>query len=245
MSFGAIIFDMDGLLVDSEPVWYEIEASIVEAGGYSYSDEVRDLTIGLRVEEFAEIICRHYPKVAASPAAAAASLVAGMTRMPREKIKARPGAEDILRYVAAKDIPRAIASSSPQSIIEHFLALFGWDALMPQRYSAESMARGKPAPDIYLHAAAQIGCPPAQCLALEDSRAGTQAALAAGMTCYTVPDLSHSSLADFEGINDRIYSSLHEVLAEFKAKGWFSVHPHRCGETPPGLICVCGDRNSE
>lgn len=222
MSFAAIIFDMDGLLVDSEPVWYEIEAGFIEAGGYSYTDEVRDLTVGLRVEEFAAIICRHYPKVAHSPAEAAARLVAGMMEMPQEKIKPRPGAEDIIRYAAEKDIPRAIASSSPQSIIEHFLALLGWDKLIPQRYSAESMARGKPAPDIYLYAAAQIGCPPAQCLALEDSPAGTQSALAAGMTCYTVPDLSHSSLADFEGINDRLYRSLHEVLDEFKTKGWFS-----------------------
>lgn len=222
MSFAAIIFDMDGLLVDSEPVWHEIETGIIEAGGYRYADEVRDLTVGLRVEEFAEIIHRYYPKAADSPTAVAARLVAGMTAMPREKIKPRPGADDIIRYAVAKDIPRAIASSSPQAIIEHFLRLLGWDELIPHRYSAEGMARGKPAPDIYLHAAAQIGCRPAQCLALEDSRAGTQSALAAGMTCYTVLDLSHSSRADFEGINDRIYSSLHEVLDEFKMKGLFS-----------------------
>lgn len=222
MSFAAIIFDMDGLLVDSEPVWHEIETSIVEAAGCIYTDEVRELTIGRRVEEFAAIICQHYPSIADSPAEVAARLVAGMTAMPREKIKARPGADDIIRYAAEKDIPRAIASSSPQVIIEHFLAMLGWDALIPHRYSAEGMARGKPAPDIYLYAAAQIGCRPAQCLALEDSRAGTLAALAAGMTCYTIPDLSHSSLADFADINDRIYGSLHEALAEFKAKGLFS-----------------------
>ena len=222
MGFAAIIFDMDGLLVDSEPLWHQIESSIVESAGYRYTDEVRDLTIGLRVDEFAEIIRRHYPKIAASSAEVAARLVDGMTRVPPEKIKARPGAGEIIRYAAERDIPRAIASSSPQSIIEHFLAMLGWDELIPRRYSAEGMAHGKPAPDIYLYAAAQLGCPPPQCLALEDSRAGTLAALAAGMTCYTVPDLSHSSLADFADINPNIYSSLHEVLDELKAKGLFT-----------------------
>ena len=60
---------MDGLLVDSEPVWYEVEKEMIESCGYRYSDEVREQTIGVRVDEFAEIIDRHYPKVGESPAA--------------------------------------------------------------------------------------------------------------------------------------------------------------------------------
>ena len=84
------------------------------------------------------------------------------------------------------------------------------------------MKRGKPAPDIYLHTAKQLGIDPEKCLALEDSRAGTQAALAAGMTCYTIPDESHSNPNDFDGINDNIYASLFDVLDEFKTKRLFS-----------------------
>ena len=69
MKFAAIIFDMDGLLVDSEPVWHEIEVELVEACGYRYLPEVRDLGIGMRVDEFAVILQQHYPKLGATPAA--------------------------------------------------------------------------------------------------------------------------------------------------------------------------------
>lgn len=222
MTFSAIIFDMDGLLVDSEPLWYDVEVEMIESEGYTYTDDVRDSTIGLRVDEFAKIIHRHYPNIGESPQAVAEEVTNGMLSLPREKIKAREGADEIIRYVAEQNIPCAIASSSVQVIIEHFVTLLGWDEFIPQRYSAQYMKYGKPAPDIYLHTAKQLGIDPEKCLALEDSRAGTQAALAAGMTCYTVPDLSHSKLADFAGINDNIFANLVDVLDEIKTKRLFS-----------------------
>lgn len=222
MSFDAIIFDMDGLLVDSEPLWHEAELDMIEGAGYRYSDDVREQTIGVRVDEFARIIHRHYPKVGASPAAIKDEITARILQLPRGKIQPRPGAEAIMRFAVERQIPRAIASSSGDSVIDHFLSILGWREWIPQRYSAQHMARGKPAPDIYLYAAEQLGYAPARCLALEDSRAGTQAALAAGMTCYTVPDLSHSTLADFAGLNQHVYESLYDILAEFEQKGLFA-----------------------
>lgn len=222
MDFKAIIFDMDGLLVDSEPVWHEVEVELIESLGYEYSQELRDSGIGMRVDEFAAILQQHYPRLGESPAAIEAAITGRMMSLPAGRIQARPGADELLKYVAELGIPRAIASSSSQRIIEHFVQLMDWDALIPRRYSAEFVARGKPAPDIYLHAAAQLGCAPESCLALEDSRFGTQAALAAGMTCYTVPDLSHSSIEDFAEINDRIYGSLNDILDEFRRKRVFA-----------------------
>ena len=221
MNYKAIIFDMDGLLVDSEPVWNEVEVELVESHGYVYPQAVRELGIGMRIDEFAAILLRHYPKLGSTPAEVEAAIIHGMLRQPADRMRAMPGADELLRYVADLGIPRAIASSSPPAIIEHFVAQRGWADLIPQRYSAVAVARGKPAPDIYLRAADQLGFAPEDCLALEDSRLGTIAALRAGMTCYSVPDLSHSELADFAEINDNIYASLHEVLDDLKRNGAF------------------------
>ena len=124
--------------------------------------------------------------------------------------------------MAEREIPRAIASSSSQVIIEHFVRVLGWGNLISQRYSAEFMPRGKPAPDIYLLAAEKLGVAPGDCLALEDSRAGTKSALAAGMTCFTVPDLSHSTLAAYADLNDKVFASLDEVMDLFKSEGFFA-----------------------
>lgn len=219
MTFSALIFDMDGLLVDSEPVWHEVEVDLIESFGYAYSDEVRSMGIGMRVDEFAAILQRHYPKLGDSPAEIESAITNRLLSLPPERIKARPGADEILRYAAARNIPRAIASSSSQIVIEHFVRLMSWAELIPNRYSAQFMARGKPAPDIYLHAAEQLGRAPQTCLALEDSRAGTLAAQAAGMTCFTVPDLSHSTLEGFADINDKVFADLFAVLDEIKSKG--------------------------
>ena len=222
MTFSALIFDMDGLLVDSEPVWHEVEIDLIESHGYSYAPEIRDAGIGMRVDEFAAILQDHYPKLGDSPAAIEAAITGRLLDLPPERIQARPGAHEIVHLAAELDMPRAIASSSSQAVIEHFVGLMGWVDMIPRRYSAQVVKRGKPAPDIYLHAAEQLGIPPERCLALEDSRAGTIAALAAGMTCFTVPDLSHSSLEDFADINDRLFSSLYQVIDEIQAKGYFA-----------------------
>lgn len=222
MTFSALIFDMDGLLVDSEPVWHEVEVGLIESFGYVYSDEVRNLGIGMRVDEFAAILQQHYPKLGDSAAAIESAITERLLSLPPERIMARPGADEIVRYAAKRDIPRAIASSSTQVVIEHFVRLMGWVDMIPKRYSAQFMARGKPAPDIYLHAAQQLGLAPQTCLALEDSRAGTLAAQAAGMTCFTVPDLSHSALEEFSDINDMVYADLFAVMTEIESKGLFA-----------------------
>ena len=222
MAFSAIIFDMDGLLVDSEPIWYDIETAMIEQHGYTFTDDVRESTIGLRVDEFSKIIHHHYPKVAPNPEGVAKQVIEAMISVPADKIHPRPGADDIIHYVAEQGIPCAIASSSSQRIIDHFVHMLGWQELIPRTFSAEFMPKGKPAPDIYLHTAQELGIRPEQCLALEDSRAGTQAALAANMTCYTVPDLSHSKLSDFDGVNDNLFGSLHDVLDTIKTKGFIA-----------------------
>lgn len=217
MNFDAIIFDMDGLLVDSETVWFIAEKALIEARGYVYSDEVRAQIIGLRVDTFLEKLHDIY-RMTEPVSALYDELNARMLALIPTLVKPQPGAAELVDYVRAHDIPRAIASSSPMSIINAIVESQGWEAVFERRFSADDDAAGKPAPDVYLRAARTLGYDPARCLALEDSPNGSRAAVAAGMTCYAVPDRSHSTPDKFAGITPHVFDSLHDVLATLRGQ---------------------------
>jgi beta-phosphoglucomutase-like phosphatase (HAD superfamily) len=105
------------------------------------------------------------------------------------------------------------------SIIEAVIDSQGWHTLIPQRCSAEGVARGKPAPDVYLLAAQTLKLAPGDCLALEDSVNGARAAVAAGMTCFAVPDPSHVAASAFAGVTPHIFDNLDSVLAHLANGG--------------------------
>ncbi|MEZ6188967.1 MAG: HAD family phosphatase [Planctomycetota bacterium] len=208
VEFEAIVFDMDGLLVDSEPVWKQAEHALVHDHGAKVDAPFHLTTVGLGMLEWAERVRAHYG-LTASPQALSAHLVANMLeRIPR-LVRPRPGAPELVAASAAG--PRAIASSSPTRLIELTLETLGWTPGFPTRCSAQEVARGKPAPDVYLLAAERLRVDPARCLALEDSPTGARAARAAGMTCWAVPDPTHSTPASFAGITPHVYPDLGAV----------------------------------
>ncbi|MBI5666437.1 MAG: HAD family phosphatase [Chloroflexi bacterium] len=210
----AIIFDMDGLLVDSEILWADAESRLLAARGKGYNEMTpRDEFVGLRIDEFLDRLCATFD-IDESRESLYDELVGDMLQLIPDKVVPMPGAREILDYVRLHNIPCAIASSSPQSIIEAVIETQGWGDFVQVRVSAESVGRGKPAPDVYLETARRLGVKPADCLALEDSPNGARAAVAAGMTCYAVPDLSHSPVTAFEGITPYVFDSLHTVLAQ-------------------------------
>lgn len=210
----AIIFDLDGLLVDSEVVWADAEARLLGARGKGYNDTTpRDEFVGLRIDEFLDRLCAAF-NIDESRENLYDELVGDMLQLVPDKVVQKPGARELLDYIRLHNIPCAIASSSPQSIIEAVVETQGWGDFVQVRLSAELVAKGKPAPDVYLEAAHRLGFQPADCLALEDSPNGARAAVAAGMTCYAVPDLSHSPVTAFEGITAYVFDSLHTVLAQ-------------------------------
>lgn len=212
--FKAIIFDLDGLLVDSEIIWAEAEVRLLGVRGKGYSETTpRDEFIGLRIDEFLDRLCAAF-NIDESRESLYDELVDDMLQLVPDKVVQKPGAKEILDYVRLHNIPCAIASSSPQSIIEAVVETQGWGDIVQVRLSAELVGRGKPAPDVYVEAARRLGIPPADCLALEDSPNGARSAVAAGMTCYAVPDLFHSPATVFEGITPYVFDSLHTVLAQ-------------------------------
>ncbi len=212
MTPAAIIFDMDGLLVDSERVWHIAEDEVFSSRGLDYTDELRASIIGMRMDEFMAKLRAHF-RMQEPLADLTAEVNANMLRLIPSMVRPQPGAAELLHFVQQRGFPVAIASSSPMSIIDAILSSQGWDDVFALRCSADNVPRGKPAPDVYLQAAQLLGVDPQHCLALEDSSNGARAAIAAGMTCYAVPDRSHSQPADLVEITPHIFADLHAVRA--------------------------------
>jgi beta-phosphoglucomutase-like phosphatase (HAD superfamily) len=212
--FKGIIFDMDGTLVDSEVVWDVAEREMFAERGLEYTMQEREQVIGLRMDEFFQKLIEIYG-LDESVEALTEELIERMLEKIPVMVEAKQGAQAIVEWAAEQSIPYCIASSSPMSIIEANMQAQGWSDLIPNLYTADSVRYGKPAPDIYLYAAEKVGVTPSDCLALEDSPNGAKSAVAAGMTCYVVPD-THSTAEQFADITPHVFNSLDDVLAKLK-----------------------------
>jgi HAD superfamily hydrolase (TIGR01509 family) len=212
--FKGIIFDMDGTLVDSEVVWDEAETELFAARGLDYNYDVRQKVIGLRLDEFFERLIVLYGMNETVPNLMADLIERMLVKIP-SLVKPKKGAQALLEWTAAQGIPYCIASSSPLKIIEATVKAQGWSELIPRLYTADVVSKGKPAPDVYLYAAEQLGLDPSECLALEDSPNGARSAVAANMTCYVVPDF-HSTPDKFAEITPHLFNDLDEVLASLQ-----------------------------
>ncbi|MCL4254924.1 MAG: HAD family phosphatase, partial [Anaerolineae bacterium] len=183
MKFDAIIFDMDGLLVDSEIVWYKAEDEMITDRGFVYSEEVRDSIVGMRVDQFLAKLKDVY-NLPETVAELVAELEGRMLKLIPEMVKPNPGAKEIIQYVIDNNIPHAIASNSSINIINVTLEAQGWSDIFKVRCTGDDEISGKPDPYVYLRAAERLGVDPKRCLTLEDSPNGSKAAVAAGMTCF-------------------------------------------------------------
>ena len=210
-AFDAIIFDMDGLLVDTESVWEEAESAMLLSYNVVMEPAVRAQLIGLRNDVFIGKLKTMY-NISDSLEALQENVVERMLKLIPVKARPMPGAIELIQYAVEQGIPTAIASSSPTVIIEAVVNSQGWGKTIPVRCSAEHLLAGKPEPHVYLEAAKTLNIAPMNCLALEDSPIGARAAVAAGMTCYAVPDLSHTRMEAFAGVTEHVFDSLHLVL---------------------------------
>jgi sugar-phosphatase len=182
----AVVFDMDGLLVDSEPIWKETETEVYGGAGVPITPELALRTKGLLQTEVADYWHRVHP-YDAEPAELARAVAEGVVRRIRERGRLLPGARAALDFVAAKGVPVALASSSPPLVIDAVLERFGLRPSFAVVRSAETESHGKPHPAIYVSTCRELGVPPLDTVAFEDSLNGVIAAKAARTTCVAVP----------------------------------------------------------
>lgn len=184
--FNAIIFDCDGVLVDSEILAMRAERGALAQMGLSYSrDEYMRRFIGMHDDAFLSAVKKDFEaRLGAAPLDIEARLLAAR-RKEMKSLTVINGAEDALRAARACGYAIAVASSSRAHFLESKMKrTMLWEFAAPHIYSADLVARAKPAPDIFLYAAEQIDIAPADCVAIEDSENGVRSAVAAGMTVW-------------------------------------------------------------
>ena len=198
----AAIFDMDGLLIDSEPLWRQAEIEVFRTVGLELTDEECKETTGLRIDEV--VAFRHAQQPWSDPSrdAITARIVDRLIELVRERGEALPGAGDAIARCREAGLSLALASSSPRRIIDATLEKLG--LAFEIIASAEDDRYGKPHPSVFLRTAEMLGVPPTECLVFEDSVNGVIAAKAARMHVIAVPEHPDARFA----IADRVLGSL-------------------------------------
>lgn len=184
----AVVFDMDGVLIDSEPMWRAAEREVFARVGIEVTDEDLMRTMGVRIEEVVDLWHRRHPWDRPSRQAIADAIVTGVAEAVERDGVLLEGAKEAVEYFAGLGLRLALASSSPMRLIDAVLAMSGLAERFDVVHSAEEEALGKPDPAVYLSTARKLEVPPERCLAVEDSISGVRSAKAAGMVCVAVPD---------------------------------------------------------
>lgn len=182
----AVIFDLDGVLMDSEQLWNQAKEDLVRCTGGRWREDAPQAMMGMSSPEWAAYL-RSELGVALDQDAINRAVVRRMEELYRERLPLLPGAVEGVRALARR-WPLGLASSSNREIIDLVLGLAGLAQTFSATVSSEEVKRGKPAPDVYLEAARRLGVDPSQCLAVEDSSNGLRSADAAGMTVIAVPN---------------------------------------------------------
>lgn len=207
----AIIFDMDGLMVDTEPLARQAWDTVLSTFGHRLTDEIYLQMIGRRSRESVQIAWNAY-----QPPISAEELLARKTAVFEthlaQGIPIMPGLLELHTEIARRHLPWAVATSSPRHHAQTILTQLGLIHTCRAIAAGDEVQHGKPAPDIYLLAAQRLGIAPQDCLALEDSVPGSQAAVAAGMTTIAIPN-GDTQASRFPHVH-HILPSLHDVLAQ-------------------------------
>ncbi len=204
----AAIFDMDGLMYDTEPLWYKAWTPALARFGLTFDDSVAVECRGTSGVYRDAVIARHYPGQDAHGIGTALDEEAAQI-IARELTK-KPGLDELLAWLSAQGVPCVVASSSSHEMIRGNLERTGVAGYFATEVSGQDVQKGKPEPDIFLAAAAAVGADPTRSMVLEDSFAGVRAGRAGGFVTVVVPDLTQPT-DEIAGLCDAVCTSLLDV----------------------------------
>jgi HAD superfamily hydrolase (TIGR01509 family) len=209
VSVAAVAFDMDGVLIDSEPVWAAAREQFARESGGRWEPDTQERMMGMSSPEWSRFMHEELG-VPIAPAEISASVVERLASRYREHVPLLPHAREAVERLAER-WPLAVASSSNRPLLDLVLELAGLSHLFRVTVSSEEVPRGKPAPDVYLEAARRLGVEPASCAAIEDSTNGILAAAAAGMPVIAIPRPDYPPSAEARARAAVVLSSLAEL----------------------------------
>ncbi len=207
----AVIFDMDGVIVDSEQVWDEVREQLVADWGGRYSAESQRAMMGMSSGEWSRYMHRDLG-LPQAPEEINEEVVVRMLQRFRADLPLIDGAVDVVRDLS-RSFPLAVASSSNRPLIDAVLATAGIADCFAVTVSSEEVPRGKPSPDVYLEAARRLEVAPSSCVAVEDSANGIRAAVSAGMHVVAYPNAHYAPDDEALGLADTVIGSLAELPA--------------------------------
>lgn len=212
-----VIFDMDGVIIDSEPLWEKAEIQLIQKHGKTYTNSYRKKIIGLNQKDSVNLLINTFD-LNASVKEIVEQRKNILIEIYNNELKVFPGIINLLEEVRTKGYKTGLATGSPESVINFVVEKFGLQDFFSVIVSGDSATEGKPSPEIYLTTAEKLGSTPENCIAIEDSVNGVLSVKNAGMYCIAVPhpelDIQLYRTADFiyENISriniDRIVTSI-------------------------------------
>jgi HAD superfamily hydrolase (TIGR01509 family) len=208
----AVVFDLDGVIIDTEEVWEEVRRGYVAEFGREFLPDSQDRMMGMSTGEWSRHLAEDVG-VPRSPGEVAADVLGRMAERYRAALPLIPGSVEAVRRLA-ESFTLGLASSSARILIDQVLATAGLTDAFQVALSTEEVPRGKPAPDVYLAAAEKLGLDPAVCAAVEDSSNGLRSAAAAGLVVIAVPHGVYPPAPDALAQASLVIGSLNELTVD-------------------------------